>query len=312
MEVPGLAPVLVMGFNRPRHLERVLSAVVASGPRRVYLSLDGPRAQHIGDIAALAECTEVVQKTVGINLVNQLVRSVNLGCGRAVSDAVTWFLSHEPEGIILEDDTVPSHEFFALCDQLLPMYRNEPRVFGVVGCSLISNPEVEEPFSFLPIPLIWGWATWREAWEHYDFERRCIPIKEVGLRRAIRGSGSFSAFVYWCVVSVALKFARVDTWDYQWAFTAIAKGAVFATPARNLVTNIGFDGTGTHGQTLDPSEKSRIPKVRRLPSHLPQLEVITSTKNLNATIRAISMTVLRRRLNCIARLIKGVLPSRVG
>lgn len=37
-----------------------------------------------------------------------LFRDENLGCKQAVESAITWFLSHEAESIILEDDCVPS------------------------------------------------------------------------------------------------------------------------------------------------------------------------------------------------------------
>ena len=41
-----------------------------------------------------------------------LFREENLGCGKAVSSALTWFFDHVEQGIILEDDCIPLRKEF--------------------------------------------------------------------------------------------------------------------------------------------------------------------------------------------------------
>ena len=65
--------------------------------------------------------------------VKHLYRDTNLGCGLAVSTAIDWFFSYEEEGIILEDDCLPSDSFFHFCDFMLDYHRNDQNIFLIGG-----------------------------------------------------------------------------------------------------------------------------------------------------------------------------------
>ena len=55
--------------------------------------------------------------------VKTLFNDKNLGCKHACSNAVTWFFEQEEQGIILEDDCLPSQSFFWFCENLLTRYK---------------------------------------------------------------------------------------------------------------------------------------------------------------------------------------------
>ena len=102
-----------------------------------------------------------------------LFRAENLGCKQAVSSAITWFFDNESEGIILEDDCLPSQNFFWFCKELLSYYRDDERVWQVCGTAILkadsySYDKTEGSYIFSRYGPIWGWATWRLAWAHYD------------------------------------------------------------------------------------------------------------------------------------------------
>ena len=47
--------------------------------------------------------------------------------------SISWFFEQEPEGIILEDDCVPSLSFFGYCTTLLKKFRNDERIGHISG-----------------------------------------------------------------------------------------------------------------------------------------------------------------------------------
>jgi hypothetical protein len=58
----------------------------------------------------------------------------------------------------------------------------------------------------------------------------------------------------------------LDTWDFGWAFAILVNHGVSVMPARNLVTNIGFDSEATH--TRRPSLREGAVRIHSLESPL--------------------------------------------
>ena len=86
--------------------------------------------------------------------------------------AITWFFEHETEGIILEDDCLPGPDFFRYCAVLLEKYRDDKRIMQIGGNSLIAEHHRDHEYSyfFSNHNNIWGWATWKRAWDLYDYK----------------------------------------------------------------------------------------------------------------------------------------------
>ena len=78
----------------------------------------------------------------------------------------------EEEGIILEDDCIPNSTFFKYCDDLLTKYKNENNVWIISGDNggpiLRDQYFLDYDYTFSRVPLIWGWATWKDRWLNYD------------------------------------------------------------------------------------------------------------------------------------------------
>lgn len=105
-------PVLFLVFNRPDTTARVFEAIRTARPERLYVAADGPRPDRPGEAE---RCAEIRQIATAVNWpceVRTLFRDRNLGCGEAVSGAIRWFFDNEEEGMILEDDCLPSSDFF--------------------------------------------------------------------------------------------------------------------------------------------------------------------------------------------------------
>ncbi|SHJ59074.1 hypothetical protein SAMN02745146_3458 [Hymenobacter daecheongensis DSM 21074] len=247
------APVLLIVFNRPQSARQVLAAIRQARPTRLYVAADGPRPNRPAEAALCAETRAAVTSAIDWPCqVRTLFRDENLGCGLGPASAITWFFAHEAEGIILEDDCVPAPGFFRFCQELLARYRHDTRVMHIGGNNL--SHEAQQPvaagadsYHFSGQVNSWGWATWRRAWQHFNFEYQLLPeLRQRGLLRGMYPGWLERA--YWLP-----KFEAVRTgpqpahiWDYQWHFTVAAHSGLTIVPAVNLVTNIGFGTDATH------------------------------------------------------------------
>ena len=259
--------VLFLIFNRPETTRQVFEAIRAAQPPRLYVAADGPRIDRAGEVERCAEARRIATAVDWACDVQTLFRDQNLGCKVGVSTGISWFFEHEAEGIILEDDVLPLPSFFPYCDELLERYRDDDRIALVSGCNLIAHRFTPPESYFYSIyNHIWGWASWRRAWKHYDVAMSDWPAwrDSGGLCRLSNGRKSFEE--YWREIFDAVSHGEIDTWDYQWTFTCWRLGALSILPSRNQTYNIGFGPSATHTKLESPSfvRKSR-PKSLDLP-----------------------------------------------
>lgn len=241
-------PILFLIFNRPDTTKLVFEQIRKVKPKYLYVAADGPRDDIEGEAVRCNETKKIIADGIDWECeVRTLYRQNNLGCGLAVSGAITWFFNNVEQGIVVEDDCLPGHSFFTFCETLLEYYKNNTQIFSIMG----SNPfgEIvlnnEESYFFSKEFTAWGWASWRRAWEHYDYDLKNWNsfnkerIKEVSPRK------EFSK--YWVPLFNNLKQLESKyTWDYQWMFSTWNEGAYTIVPAKNMVSNIGFSKDATH------------------------------------------------------------------
>lgn len=255
-------PVLFLVFNRPSTTKVVLEAIRKARPAKLYVAADGPRKHKEGETEKCAEVRAIVSAIDWDCEVKTLFREENLGCGRGVSGGITWFFENEPEGIILEDDCVPSESFFPYCTELLERYRHDHRIMEISGNNIrpdeFNNDEYS--YSFSEHNGIWGWASWRRAWVLYDFEmKQWKKVKEQGYLKDKFNSVHERDYFDW-VFERTYLFPHI-TWDYQWEFVKRINSGLTIVPRKNMVMNIGFGADATSTTSTDN-------KASQLKAHL--------------------------------------------
>lgn len=256
-------PILVIGFNRPSLLAGLLKTLEIVRPKKLYLAIDGPRHDRPGEAQLVRECRTMTECIDWDCEIITLFHERNLGCGAAVSSALSWFFANEEFGIILEDDIRPNIDFFAYCSDLLVRYMDDARVFAIAGSTVVPTSNLknfEASYRFSSFTGVWGWATWRRSWDLYEFEieqwSTLLPIS----KRFEVMSRSFLAMIYWSFLFNRVATAKVDTWDYQLCFSQFLAGQFTATANINLVENVGFSSDATH--TKD--RPRMVPEVGRI------------------------------------------------
>ncbi len=254
----GSTPILFLVFNRPDTTSRVFDAIRAARPPRLYVAADGPRSGRSEE--RLCERTRSVTEQIDWPCeVKRLYRNENLGCRRAISSAITWFFENEEAGIILEDDCLPDPSFFPYCEAMLERFKEEHRVAMVSGDDFILERHIwRSDYYFATYFPIWGWASWRRAWEKYDINMSSWPEfrDRDGIRQKIRHRG----MARWMERNFEATYrGEIDTWDFQWVFACLLNDGLSVCPHGNMISNIGFDGT--HMQKEGSSRLMNLPRV---------------------------------------------------
>jgi hypothetical protein len=150
-------PVLLLVFNRPDTLKRVLEALTVTKPQTVYIAADGPRANNQKDTEACAEVRALCEKLPWECTVHRRYSAVNQGCKQGPVNGISWFFSQVPQGIILEDDCVPDPTFFSFASTLLKRYCDDESVMHISGTSFLPliGAQISEPYYLSRIAHGW-------------------------------------------------------------------------------------------------------------------------------------------------------------
>lgn len=244
----GSLPVLVLGFNRPELLAGLLEDLRRQKPRKIFVAIDGPRIDVPHDIELVEQSKKCLEKIDWPSDTFTLFRDTNLGCGRAVSEAISWFFEHVDEGIILEDDIRPDAAFFPYVYDLVSRYRGDPRVISISGANTVPphHQSRSEPYRLSRIPQVWGWATWRDRWMDYSLDMRGWRNNwRIQDRWTAMGS-NIEAYMAWTLNFNRVARKQLDTWDYQLVYLAMRSQRLTTIPRYSLVSNVGFGQSATH------------------------------------------------------------------
>lgn len=238
--------VLFLVFNRPNTTQIVFDAISRARPSRLYIAADGPRSNYPNDNKLCEKTRAIVDQINWDCEVKTLFRKTNLGCRVAVSSAINWFFENEEEGIILEDDVVPSHEFFEFCDTMLERYRHQMQVGMISGFNPLGAKKKSSHYFYSSYASIWGWATWRSRWKLYDVNLSDWTIKDY--KKFIRGKLPTYVMEYFIDAYEKVHRKQMNTWDYQWSYVMQCHNLLVIRPEANLISNIGVLGTHSHFQ----------------------------------------------------------------
>ena len=241
------SPVLLILYNRPQHTRKLFNAVKNSSPRRLYISIDGPKHGDTFDQKLIAEVKSIVAFIDWKCEVKRLYRSENLGCKYGVASAISWFFENEKEGMILEDDCIPAPGFFQYCDWALKTYREWKGVMHINGNNFLADSSLyKHDVGFVPLAQAWGWASWADRWSQFELNPFYLEAGLVPANWQLSLTGRLSK-----LADLQDLKRGVNTWDYQWQITILNKRGMVLSYKENLVCNIGFGENATHTHKKD-------------------------------------------------------------
>jgi hypothetical protein len=250
-------PIAFLIFNRPDTTLKVFKEIEKARPRKLLVVADGPRTYKSGEAEQCIATRAIIDQISWDCEVLTNYSEVNLGCRKRISSGLDWIFNTVEEAIILEDDCLPHPTFFRYCEELLEYYRDDQRVMHISGDNFqYGHKRTKDSYYFSQYTHVWGWASWRRAWQNYDVEMKSWQTVKDGkwLADILKDRESI---LYWENTFQSVYDGKADSWSNQWLFACWLQSGLSILPNVNLVSNIGFGIDATH--TTRKSELANIP-----------------------------------------------------
>ena len=245
------APVLLIAFNRPETTTVVFEYIRRAKPTILYIALDAPRENKPYEDIVCKEVYTIVNRVDWDCDVKYKINEKNQGAEITISEAIKWVFEKEEFAIILEDDIVSPISFFKFAQEMLIKYKDDDRF-----CTVTSNNSTpidlpnNEDYLFARYGHIWGWATWKRAWEGYDLFAE-IKGEHLNLNYLRGKTNSEKEAKYYHTLFSRMKSRGKgnNTWDYMRVYYHFINDKLSIIPRVNLSANIGVLGLHATGRT---------------------------------------------------------------
>jgi hypothetical protein len=255
-------------------------------PEKLYVAADGPNKAIPIDYQICLKTRSIIVPEWKCDA-KYLFHDEHIGKSKNVVQAISWMFEQEEEGIVLFDDNLPNIDFFHYCEELLEKYRNIPQIMHI-GANYLERRKkyLKNSYHYTAYSFIWGFATWRRAWQGFDLEIRMEPEEVFKIIDKYVSNPLEKMFCH--RIHNVLRKHNLDYWEYQYNFHIWQHNGLCISPNVNLVTNVGF--------------KKRKRRVRKLMKKASPILPLQHPATIERNKRADDYTfkkVYRRRLSRI-------------
>ncbi len=312
LDAPLITPVVLIIFKRLETTRRVFAAIRQVKPKHLLVIADAPHHDRPGEAEKCAAARAIIDTVDWDCEVIKRYADHNLGCARSVASGLSWAFSLVESAIILEDDCLPDPSFFGFCQELLERYRDDSRITSISGQNVqLGRRRTDYDYYFSAFNHIWGWATWRRAWNNFDLRMQRWPeFRDQGLLEQIWEP---AACRHWRNILEATysEPSRQTNWDYQWTFSCWSQSGLGIIANQNLVSNLGFDAEGTNILSAQGEFAARYSQMPTQPLKLPLRHPPFVLRHLEAD-RFTQNTLFRQsRLQQVKALVKAQIKAQI-
>ena len=219
-------PILLMVFNRPKLTQEIFNEIRKAKPKQLFISIDGSRNEE--DKRKINEVLKIVRNVDWSCKFKILIRPKNLGMFDSVIKAYDWFFDNVEQGIILEDDCIPSQDFFWFCQEMLERYRYDKRIMHISGWSYTKD-KTKESYYFSKYPQVGSWGMWKRSYKKLDLRMKYYPNLNL--------KGVFPYTLERLHVKKMLdnSYGKKISPDVKWLYSVIINNGLCVTPEDNLI-----------------------------------------------------------------------------
>lgn len=242
------APVAVFAYNRLDKIQKCISALEKCElveKTTLYIFADGYKGEK--DKAAVEDVHKWIKEYSAscFKDVNLVLKEHNCGLANSIISGVTELIDKYGRAIVVEDDLIVSPQFFRYMNEGLDFYQHDDRIWAMAsyGYDLKSLREYKHDIYVGYRASSWGWATWKDRWETVDWEVKDYEKLQQSLemqKKFCRGGGDLYPMLQ------RQMRGESDSWAIRWNYAASMQDKLTVYPKVGLVSNDGFDGSGTH------------------------------------------------------------------
>lgn len=255
---------LVIAFRRPDETKQLLDILANRPEIKVDVFVDRPSTE--ADEDARSQVVEIASSSRA-SIINIDEPRDPLGCGGAVATAVSSFLARHGQGLILEDDLLPSDPFFDFGFWALDEFARSNALM-VSGRNEFPTAAAMNRGYEITTGGIWGWGTWGWAWDKYDHQIKAPEKLEMSKLSSWLMENDPLTW-HFLIAGISLVDAKkIDTWDFQWAISRLQNNGVSINAPLNLVENRGHTSKSTHNLLRSRDKFRSSDSIPRLEKNL--------------------------------------------
>jgi hypothetical protein len=245
-------PILLIVFNRPECVEKLILAIAPIKPVTLFIAIDGPRSGNDLDLININKIKTVIDRLIDWDCkVKFKISNENQGVKMGPFNSIKWFFDNNEMGLVLEDDCIPDLSFFTFCQEMLERYSNDNRIGIISGRNDIEIRDSVESYFYSTSGSIWGWASWARVINNYDVnDVTYLENIKYNLLSSTLDSFQSKRLAYHLEWAIFDNYV-INTWDYQLHAYLKLNYQLYVIPKVNLIQNIGFGQDASHTKSKE-------------------------------------------------------------
>lgn len=249
--LPEDIPVLLLTYRRVDSVIILIDKLRAVGTKNLYFANNAPR--DFNDKKFTDEVRNLKHLIDWDCNIIEFFKDSHLDVKNSIVSSIDLFFKNVEFGIILEDDCIPSLDFFQfVSDTYAQRYsKNNPLFVSGNNFDDINTNRLPRLSRYCHI---WGWASNRDFWQCYDKDLKNLTNIFTIYKWFFRNDRfSIQERLYWYGILLNVKHDFIVTWDYQLIFMLWENDLFSIVPNSNLVQNIGFNTDATNTNSSESS-----------------------------------------------------------
>ncbi len=243
MDNKNLAPICLFVYNRLAHTKKTIEALKKNKlaeDSNLYIFSDAAKNEKSKN--DVEKVRNYIKTTTGFKdlIINE--KEKNCGLADSIVYGVTEIINKHDKVIVLEDDIVTSPYFLNFMNEALEIYKENKKVMHINGYVPTINYTKEETF-FYRQPFSWGWATWEDAWNHFDTDTTNLLEQIKQKKNGIKYFNLDNTFNNISPIKANIS-EEIKTWAIKWYASIFLNNGLCLTPYNSLIENVGLDGSG--------------------------------------------------------------------
>lgn len=244
-----VAPIALFVFNRLDHTKLTIESLknnYLAKDSELYIFSDQGRNNE--EKKTVKEIREYIKRIEGFKKVTVIERNTNFGLAKSIISGVTEIINIYKKIIVLEDDLVTSKNYLNYMNHALEFYKSNNEIFSISGFNFNENyfkvPSHYNDNVYLHYrPMSWGWASWIDRWDKCDWD---VNDYETFIKNK-REIKKFNQGGEDLTNMLKLQMnGKINSWYIRFCYSAYKNNALTVYPIKSFISNIGFDGTGSH------------------------------------------------------------------
>ena len=240
-----MSSILIVAYRRYLNLSKILDACSSAGHQRIFVAVDGPANPEARiDVAMTLQTLEKFKKFKNLKI-KVCAQSVNVGCAVSMINACDQVFKETNELIILEDDCIPTKNFWKYAEQALQSMQKNSSIGIFCGAQFAPIKITQNEWALSNYPFHWGWGITYEKWHQI----RQNLLSDISLKARFHADLiSIAEAHYWNAGSNRALRGETDVWDTLFVRELLKLNLKVLLPPQNLISNVGNDSYALHSR----------------------------------------------------------------